>query len=302
MAVYIPTPGFKGRTFKLCVLSPDGTFISASAAPHCGVKNKDMTWALVFSTKKPNISLRLQGLTGAKMSRTLASFCFCFTKTNSKKRRCLLPPAFLKPIIEKLWVNQQLRRNGKTVETLQKHPQPWKTFLPFGTEKKNHRGNYGCCKTLILLPVWTDRLFRRKPFSLWEWWPRRRSARSQPSVSRNGGWGERLTWACSLPPDSETLVSTQTRFSLRKNTSISSAKLLSWKSDVLVLFATTSLMMPPKFLLFLSHSHALTIATRQTSESPKLCSPSCTPCTSTCSHHSSTQTSPSVACQSPNYL
>ena len=38
-------------------------------------------------------------------------------------------------------------------------------------------------------------------------------------------------------------------------------KLLSWKSDVLVLFATTSLMMPRELLLFLSYSHALTIAT-----------------------------------------
>ena len=41
----------------------------------------------------------------------------------------------------------------------------------------------------------------------------------------------------------------------------SSTKLLSWKSDALVLFATTSPMMPPKLLLFLSYSHALTIAT-----------------------------------------
>ena len=75
----------------------------------------------------------------------------------------------------------------------------------------------------------------------------------------------------------------------RKNTSTSSAKQLSWKSDVLVLFATTSLVMPPKLLLFLSYSHALTIATlgwspsvlgRQTSESPKMCSLSCSPRTS----------------------
>ena len=41
---------------------------------------------------------------------------------------------------------------------------------------------------------------------------------------------------------------------------------------------------------------------RQTSDSPKQCSPSCSPCTSTCSHHSNTQTSSLVACQSPNFL
>ena len=33
MAIYGPTPGSKGRT----AFSIDGTLISASAAPHCGV-------------------------------------------------------------------------------------------------------------------------------------------------------------------------------------------------------------------------------------------------------------------------
>ena len=36
---------------------------------------------------------------------------------------------------------------------------------------------------------------------------------------------------------------------------------ISWKSEVLVLFTTTSLVMAPKLLLFLSYSHTLTIAT-----------------------------------------
>ena len=35
MAIYWPSPGFKGRTFKLCVLTR-WDLISASAAPHCG--------------------------------------------------------------------------------------------------------------------------------------------------------------------------------------------------------------------------------------------------------------------------
>ena len=35
MAVCRPTPGFKGRTFRLCVLTR-WDFNSASAAPHCG--------------------------------------------------------------------------------------------------------------------------------------------------------------------------------------------------------------------------------------------------------------------------
>ena len=49
--------------------------------------------------------------------------------------------------------------------------------------------------------------------------------------------------------------------SLWKNPPISSAKLLSCKSAISVLFATTSLMIPLKPFLFLSSSHALTIAT-----------------------------------------
>ena len=40
----------------------------------------------------------------------------------------------------------------------------------------------------------------------------------------------------------------------------------------------------------------------QTSESPKQCNPSCSPYTSTRSHHSSTQTSSLVTCQSLNFL
>ena len=37
-------------------------------------------------------------------------------------------------------------------------------------------------------------------------------------------------------------------------------------------------------------------------QSPKLCSPSCSACTSTCSHHSNTQTFSLAARQSPNFL
>ena len=36
MAIYRRTPGFKGRTFDLCVFSTDGTVVSVSAFPHCG--------------------------------------------------------------------------------------------------------------------------------------------------------------------------------------------------------------------------------------------------------------------------
>ena len=40
--IYWPTPGCKGRTFKLSV-STDGTLISASAAPHCGVEKEEIS-------------------------------------------------------------------------------------------------------------------------------------------------------------------------------------------------------------------------------------------------------------------
>ena len=42
MAIYWPTPGLKGRTFKLCVLTR-WDLISASAAPHCGTLHADWT-------------------------------------------------------------------------------------------------------------------------------------------------------------------------------------------------------------------------------------------------------------------
>ena len=42
MAIYWPTPGFKGRTFKLCVLNR-WDLISVSPAPHCK-ETKEWTW------------------------------------------------------------------------------------------------------------------------------------------------------------------------------------------------------------------------------------------------------------------
>ena len=46
----------------------------------------------------------------------------------------LLLPASLKPIVKKLSLDRQLKKNEKTVlSTLQKHPQLWETFLPLGT-------------------------------------------------------------------------------------------------------------------------------------------------------------------------
>ena len=49
-------------------------------------------------------------------------------------------------------------------------------------------------------------------------------------------------------------------------------------------------------------SWSLSFFIRQTSEGPKLCSSSCSPCSSTCPRHSNTQTSLLVARQSSNFL
>ena len=56
------------------------------------------------------------------------------------------------------------------------------------------------------------------------------------------------------------------------------------------------------WLLQLSLRWSPSVLVQQTSESPKQCSPSCSPSTSACSHHPNTQTSSLVACQSPNFL
>ena len=70
-------------------------------------------------------------------------------------------------------------------------------------------------------------------------------------------------------------------------------------------------MTPPKLFLFFSYSNVLTIATLLAGlpqslvgklQSPKLCNPSCSPCTSTSSHHSNTRTTSLVARHSPNFL
>ena len=82
------------------------------------------------------MSFRLQGFNGAQMSRTLASWSFCFATTNGRGEAPVwfLLPASLKPLVKKSSYNRQLEKNGKTVVcTLQKHPQLWETFLPLGT-------------------------------------------------------------------------------------------------------------------------------------------------------------------------
>ena len=101
------------------------------------------------------------------MSQTLASWSFCFAKTNGEKGVWLLLPASLKPIVEKLSLNRQLEKNGKTVlRTLQEQPQLWETFLPLGTCQQIAEKMTGVVKTHFLLTVRTFRWYRRKQFSL----------------------------------------------------------------------------------------------------------------------------------------
>ena len=103
------------------------------------------------------------------MSRTLASWSFCFAKTNGGKGIWLLLPASLKPIVEKLSLNRQLEKNGKTVlRTLQEQPQLWETFLPLGTCQQIAEKMTGVVKTHFLLTVRTFRWYRRKPSPLWD--------------------------------------------------------------------------------------------------------------------------------------
>ena len=54
MAIYWPTPGFKGRTFKLCVLTRWDFNFSASAAPHCGAFGSKRLKVSLYNSAYPN--------------------------------------------------------------------------------------------------------------------------------------------------------------------------------------------------------------------------------------------------------
>ena len=103
------------------------------------------------------------------MSRTLATWSFALRKQTGEKGVWLLLPASLKAIFEKLSLNRQREKNEKTVQCiLQKHLQSWETFLPLETLQQIVEKMTWVVKHLFLLTVWTVRLYRRKPFSLWD--------------------------------------------------------------------------------------------------------------------------------------
>ena len=79
MAIYWPTPGFKGRTFKLC---SHQTLISASAAPHCG-EPVQQTNEVAYRRRVPVATDRMVGLSLSqyKLYPYLTPFLFTITKT-----------------------------------------------------------------------------------------------------------------------------------------------------------------------------------------------------------------------------
>ena len=115
------------------------------------------------------MSLHLLGFNRAYKSWTLASCSFCFAKTTGWKRRLFTTTCISEA-------------NGQEVVT---QPATWKEWedccmhlaeasttlrdvSPFGDLPTNRWENNGGCKTPFLLRVWTVRLYRRKPFSLWD--------------------------------------------------------------------------------------------------------------------------------------
>ena len=84
------------------------------------------------------------------MSRTLASWSLNFAKTNVGKRRLVTTTCVSEANSQKLSLNRQLEKNGKTVlRTLQKHPQLLETFLPLGTCQQTAEKMTGIVKHLF---------------------------------------------------------------------------------------------------------------------------------------------------------
>ena len=103
------------------------------------------------------------------MSRTLASRSFWFAKTNGGKRRLVTTTCISEANSQEV-VTQPA--TWKEWEDCPMHLAEASTTLrdvsPFGDLPTNRWENNGGCKTPYLLTVRTVRLYRRKPFSLWD--------------------------------------------------------------------------------------------------------------------------------------
>ena len=130
MAINWPTPGFKGRTFKLCVLTR-WDLISASAAPHCGDKNRG---CVKKEKKKKNKRWQLCSCTVVSNEGSKPDILFRTAHTTAALAR-------LKPVLSDKSIS--LRSNMRLMRSLVTTPQ-WRAAdaeikVPFGenTELKH---------------------------------------------------------------------------------------------------------------------------------------------------------------------
>ena len=103
------------------------------------------------------------------MSRTLASRSFWFAKTNGGKRRLVTTTCISEASSQDVVTQPATWKEWQDCPThLAEASTTVRDVSAFGDLPTNRWENDGGCKTPFLLTVWTVRLYRRKPFSLWD--------------------------------------------------------------------------------------------------------------------------------------
>ena len=103
------------------------------------------------------------------MSRTLASWSFCFAKTNGGIRRLVTTTCISEVNSQEVVTQPATSKEWEDCPThLAEASTTPRDVSSVGNLSTNRRENGWGCKTPFLLTVRTVRLYRRKPFSVWD--------------------------------------------------------------------------------------------------------------------------------------